>query len=88
MFFVFDYAKKLSKPNFTMNSSIITNVCLCSVSLNHLANLCSSSGCNYKYKCRWESSPHWKPSKGKGGINVTYNVVTTGNIFLFLFFSF
>lgn len=46
-------------------------------------HVCASSGCNYKYKYRWESSPHWKPSKGKGGINVTYNVIINGNI-LFL----
>jgi hypothetical protein len=51
------------------------------VSHNHLANACASPGCNYKYKCRRQSSPHWQPSKGKGGINVTYNVVINGNIF-------
>lgn len=63
--------------------SIMNKVCLCFVSHNYLANVYASSGCNYKYKCRWESSPHWQLSKGKGGINVTYNVVTNGNI-LFL----
>lgn len=57
---------------------------LSSIVLNHLANACAFSGGDYKYKYRWQYSPYWQPSEGKGGLYVHIAIVVIdAGIYLF-----